>query len=86
MSYIEVLSFNFSPEEEVDVKELLHSFRIIDTNENIANQAVENRKKMKIKVPDNIILSTAQTKSLILVTRNIDDFKSIGVELLNPFN
>jgi predicted nucleic acid-binding protein len=86
LTFIEVMSFDFTKREETIVKELLNSFSIIDTSEQIALQALKNRKKKKIKIADNIIASTAQVHDLILVTRNIADYKSLSVKLLNPFN
>ncbi len=85
ITYIEVLSFEFSEEEEFLVKKLLEKFNILDVNQKIAINAVKNRKLKKIRLPDNIILSTAQVNNLILVTRNLDDFKFFEVEILNPF-
>jgi len=82
-----VLSFDFqSLYNENIAKDLLNSFNIIDTNQHIASQAIKNRKLKKIKLPDNIIASTAQTNNQILVTRNEKDFQSLDVDLLNPFN
>lgn len=83
ISYIEVLSFDFTPEEEIEVRDLLDNFVIIDTNREIAIQAINNRKIKKIKVPDNIIASTAQVYDLTLVTKNINDFNSIDVKVLD---
>ncbi len=86
ITYIEVLSFSFSQEEEDSVRELLSSFTILDINQNISNQAIENRKLKKIKIPDNLIVSTAIVHNLLLVTHNIKDFKVFDVEIFNPFD
>ena len=86
ITFIEVLSFTFTPKEERDVKELLETFEIINIDSRISNQAVRNRKLKKIKVPDNIIVSTAQTYGLTLVTRNIKDFKTLDIDIFNPFD
>lgn len=86
ITFVEVLSFDFDNEEiRSEVKEFLECFEIIDTNKSIAIQCLNNRKKRKIKIPDNFIVSTAQSNHLILVTRNSDDFKNFDVELLNLF-
>jgi len=85
LTYIEVLSFPFTEEQECDVKQLLDKFTLIDINKQISLQAVENRKVKRIKIADNIIASTAQIYELILVSRNVDDFKSILVNVLNIF-
>ena len=40
----------------------------------------------KIKLPDAIIAASALTHGLRLMTRNVDDFKATGVELINPWD
>lgn len=85
VTYIEVLSFSFTEEQEKDIKTLLEGFKIIDVHKAVAIQAIENRKLKKIKVPDNIIAATAQVNNLILVTRNVTDFNSLAIEVLNIF-
>ena len=67
------------------MQELLEGFEIIDTTKDISLQAISNRYRKKIKIADNIIVSTAQVYSLTLVTRNIKDFQSLDIKLLNPF-
>ncbi len=82
ITYIEVLSYDFADNEKrTAVIELLESFDIIDTNKAIAVQCLKNRKIRKIKVPDNIIASTAQVNDCILVTQNIDDFKRLEIQI-----
>jgi len=85
ITYIEVLSFPLTPEQERDVKNLLERFKMIDVNKEIAIQATMNRKIKKIKIPDNIIASTAQVNNLILVTRNSLDFNALDVQILDIF-
>jgi hypothetical protein len=63
----------------------LDGFRIIDVNSAIAKQALRNRKIKKVKIADNIIAATAQVNGLVLVTRNVDDFKPLDVEVFNFF-
>ena len=86
LTYIEVLSFTFTIEQERIVKKLLDTFTIIDITKHVSLQAVENRKIKKIKIADNIIASTAQVYELILVTRNVSDFKLLPIEILNIFD
>jgi len=86
INYIEVLSFPFENDSELLVRELLESFEVIDIDINISKQAIKNRKLFKIKLADNIIASTAMLYNLILVTRNIKDFKNLNISLLNPFD
>lgn len=80
-----MLSFDFPDEVEKDVKALLSTFKIFDVTSDVSNQAIKNRKLKKIKIPDNIIASTAMVNDLILVTRNVKDFKVLDVRVFNPF-
>lgn len=85
LTFIEVMSFELTKKEEALIKELLNRF-LIYTSEQIALQAIKNRKKKKIKIADNIIAATAQVHNLTLVTRNISDYKTIKVKFINPFD
>ncbi len=60
-------------------------FKIIDTTDTIAVRAIENREIKKIKLADNIIVSTAQVDDLILVTKNTKDYNGLNIQLLNIF-
>lgn len=51
----------------------------------ISLQCLKNRDIKKIKLPDNLIASTAQVYNLILVSRNIKDFENLEIEVLNIF-
>ncbi len=86
ITFVEVLSFPFGDEVEKEIRELLSTFDIIDVTNEVSSQAVENRRIKKIKVPDNIIASTAMVNDLILVTRNVKDFKVFNVDVLNIFD
>lgn len=86
ISVIEVLSFDLNADEELKIKQFLDSFNVIDTDREIALQTVINRRIRKIKVPDNIIASTAQVFDLTLVTRNTNDFSSLDIKIMNIFN
>ena len=85
ITFMEIVSFDFTENEEKLVIDFLKQFKIIDTSEEIALQVAKNRKRKKIKLPDNIIASTAQIYDLTLVTRNVKDFQSIDVKILNIF-
>ncbi len=84
ITYYEVLNYSFSNEEERIVRDFLDGFEIINISKNIINRALENRKVKKIKMADNLILSTVQLFGLILVTRNTKDFLSFTQNILNP--
>ena len=56
-------------EEEADVIDLfLREFRVIEINRQIAERAVELRRRSKLRLPDAIIVATAQLESVPLVT------------------
>jgi len=85
ITYMEVLGYEFHyVKDEKFVKELLGLFKMIYINKRIADIVIETRKKKRIKIPDAIISATAVSENLILVTRNIDDFKNTGAEVLDP--
>jgi toxin FitB len=46
---------------------------------------VAKKKQRQVAVADVIIAATAAAHNLIVVTRNIKDFKPLDVPLLNPF-
>jgi predicted nucleic acid-binding protein len=65
---------------------MLEVFRILFIDQKIADIAIEIRRERQIKLPDAIIAATAKTLNLCLVTRNIDDFKKVEIQIANPFD
>jgi predicted nucleic acid-binding protein len=65
---------------------MLEVFSVLFIDQKIADMAIEIRKKQRIKLPDAIIAATAKVLNLCLVTRNIDDFKKIEIQIANPFD
>ncbi|CAN5778088.1 hypothetical protein BH24BAC1_BH24BAC1_01530 [soil metagenome] len=66
--------------------EFVGQLQVIPLTEQIADQTIQIKKKIKIKLPDAIIAATALVYSLTLVTRNIGDFKNIeGLSLLDSW-
>jgi predicted nucleic acid-binding protein len=52
----------------------------------VANRVVQVRRGSKIATLDAIIAATALEHDVILVSRNVDDFKVVeGVRVINPF-
>lgn len=87
VSYIEVVGFNFTNNDErIAVEELLDKIPVIDLGKEIADITVRYRKIRKIKLPDAIILATAKYLDASLITRNVDDFVNIddNVIIINP--
>jgi len=87
ITYMELLSYSFISETEENFTiELLDLFKILYIDREIADAVIQIRKKNRIKLPDAIIAATAMVNKLFLVTRNIDDFKKIDVNVNNPFD
>jgi predicted nucleic acid-binding protein len=82
---IEVLSYPLEPEEEVLVLEFLKQFDLHYVTDEIIEATIQLRRKRKIKTPDAVIAATALVQGLYVCTRNISDFKNIGVNYINPF-
>jgi predicted nucleic acid-binding protein len=74
ITYIEVL-VGTSHSENIDmIKDYLLSLNIVHIDMDISNTAISIRKKYKVKIPDALILASAQKVGMILVTRNTKDF------------
>jgi predicted nucleic acid-binding protein len=74
ITWMEVLAGARS-EDEVDVIEMfLRDFAVIELSRPIAREAIRWRKTRRLRLPDAIILASAQHESALLVTRNSKDF------------
>lgn len=66
---MEVLGFNALPaDDETNLNNLLDSLILFPLNRQIENKGIELRKRHKIKLPDCIVLATALTHGLELLT------------------
>jgi predicted nucleic acid-binding protein len=87
ISQIEVLRFTDTPENERVLADFVNAAVIHPLNNPVVRRTIALCKQRKIKLPDAIIAATALTENFVLVTRNIDDFKTIPeLKLLNPWN
>jgi predicted nucleic acid-binding protein len=85
---IELLCWKSATEKDLEV---LHNFiddaLVIELEQPIKYKTADIRKKHKIKLPDAIIAATSLVYELILVSRNVSDFKNIGgLQLINPWD
>ena len=85
ITYLEILVFSYDEEEDQQVREFLELFKIYDVEREILDIAISTYRKKKVKMADNIIGSTAKFYNLILVTRNVDDFKNMELDILNVY-
>jgi predicted nucleic acid-binding protein len=84
---MELLGFPFpTPSEQLFMTQIVGSFPVIHTNQDIVNLVIQYRKIKKIKLPDAIILATSSYLNADLLTANIRDFQGIdpNVTLLEP--
>ncbi len=83
---IETLGFNGPDDQMQKLKGFLSLATIFYVDEAIADKTIELRKVyQKLKLGDAIIAATALINNLIIITRNISDFKNIeGLRYLNP--
>lgn len=83
---IELLCWKTPADKDLEV---IHNFiddaLVFELEKDIKLKTAEIRKACKIKLPDAIIAATAVAYDLILLTRNVSDFKNIdGLNLINP--
>ena len=84
---IELLGFNAPDEHYQLLVNFMNDATVLDLNDNIVDQSIDVRKKHKTKLPDAIIAATAVVFNLVLISRNISDFKNIdGLQVIDPYN
>ena len=88
LTKIEFLGWDkHTPDGFEKCKQLIELANIYPVDEDIANKAIELKRKTSIKLADAVIAATAIMHNLKLVTRNVDDFKEIeGLKVINPFD
>lgn len=74
ITYIEIIVGLENLEEIGDIKKFLHHFSIIEIGLSIAELTAVLRKKYNLKIPDALILASAEYSQCLLVTRNTKDF------------
>ena len=84
---IELLSWADVPSHQLQIlQNFITSAIIYDLDEVIILETINIRKQYTIKLPDAIIAATALANNLVLLTRNLSDFKKItGFDVLNPY-
>lgn len=61
-------------EQRVAVDVLLATMVRVELSDAIARRAVELRQNLRLKLPDAVVLASAEVEGCILVTRNTRDF------------
>ncbi|MGD0681205.1 MAG: type II toxin-antitoxin system VapC family toxin [Terracidiphilus sp.] len=71
--------------DERQIRAFLLTFSILPVTAEIAEQAFDLRRQRKIKLPDAIILATAQVEDRLFITRNTRDFPGIDPNIRIPY-
>ena len=66
ITYIEVLSYNFSKEKELSVREFLKIFNLVEINKDIVEKAIKIRKEKKLNYLIVLLLQLQNQKILFL--------------------
>lgn len=70
VTWMEVLSGTEGNEEEKQGRRFLDSLKVHALSTSVAEEAVQLRKKFRLRLPDAVIWATARTEGCLLVTRN----------------
>jgi toxin FitB len=82
---LEVLGYHgFDAITKQNMRELFDTLQIIPINSKIIDKAVEIRQLRKMSMGDAIIAATALLNGCELLTRNVSDFKLLGLSVFNP--
>ncbi len=86
ISFIELHCGARDPGETVAVNTLLATLSRVELNEQVARRAVELRRDLRLKLPDAVVLASADVEGCILVTRNRRDFPKDDPRVRFPYS
>ena len=86
VSWMEVMCGADTEEEKSNAELLFRSLVKVELSAEIARQAVDERKTLGLKLPDAVILATADCEGCILVTRNTKDFDDSDPRVRIPYS
>jgi hypothetical protein len=72
-------------EDESRIRAFLTAFRCLPITPEVAERAFVVRKERKLKLPDAIILATAEAADRLLITRNTRDFPADDPGIRIPY-
>ncbi len=84
ITWMEVMA-GAMPEHEIKTRAFLTTFLSLPVTAAVAERAVALQKQRRIKLPDAIILATAQTGDRLLITRNTRDFPAGDAGIRVPY-
>jgi len=86
ISWMEVMCGADTEDEKRDAEVLFRSLARVDLTSAIARLAVHERTTSGLKLPDAVILATADCEGCILVTRNTKDFHAGDPRVRFPYS
>jgi len=84
VTWIEVMA-GTSSSTEYQTRLILRAYQLIPMTAAVAERAFVLRRDRKLKLPDAVILATAQEAGLLLVTRNTRDFSAADPQIRIPY-
>ena len=85
ISWMEVLA-GAPPAAESGTRDFLDSFIVIDLDHAVAEHTVALRREHRIKLPDAIVWASARVHSMLLVTRDVRDFRKDDPGVRVPYS
>ena len=85
ISWMEVMAGARTAQAETSRRGFLGHFEILPLTAAVAEEAVNLRRKHRLKLPDAIIWATALTENCLLVTRNSKDFPAREANIRFPY-
>jgi hypothetical protein len=85
ITWMEVMVGCRTAEEEKTVRGFLETFDVVPLEAKVAESAVMLRRSNRLKLPDAVILATAECQQALLVTRDSKDFPVDGPGIRVPY-
>lgn len=85
ISFMELLCGAQTAAERQSAEALLASLGRVELSDEVARRAVELRQTLRLKLPDAIVLASAEVEGCILVTRNTRDFPANDPRVRFPY-
>ncbi|MDM8558524.1 type II toxin-antitoxin system VapC family toxin [Candidatus Parabeggiatoa sp. HSG14] len=85
--FAEVLGWQeIKPKEEKEIREYFASLKMLTLNMAHWEQIISWRKQgIKKKMPDLLIAAVSKKSGYPVLTRNVNDFNQLGIEVENPW-
>lgn len=85
ITWMEVMVGCRTAEEEKTIRGFLETFDVVALEAQVAESAVMLRRNNRLKLPDAVILATAECRQALLVTRESKDFRVDGPGIRVPY-